>query len=90
MYTNIKELVDDAKKKQQSISELMIQQEINENQATREEVWQAMEQNLAVMENAAKKGVTGDGVFSKTGLTGGEAVLLQKYRQEKTTCQVIL
>lgn len=55
MYTNIKELVDDAKKKQQSISELMIQQEINENQATREEVWQAMEQNLAVMENAAKK-----------------------------------
>lgn len=85
MYTNIKELVDDAKKKQQSISELMIQQEINENQATREEVWQVMEQNLAVMENAAKKGVTGDGVFSKTGLTGGEAVLLQKYRQEKTT-----
>ena len=34
------------------------------------------------MRAAVKRGLTGDGVYSKTGLTGGEAVLIKKYRQE--------
>ncbi|KRL01011.1 L-serine ammonia-lyase, iron-sulfur-dependent, subunit alpha [Liquorilactobacillus capillatus] len=85
MYESVKELVKDAEEKGLSISELMIQQEILENQGTRQEIWQRMEQNLLVMQDAAKRGVTGKGVHSKTGLTGGEAVLLKKYRQEKTS-----
>ncbi|MFT8458074.1 MAG: L-serine ammonia-lyase, iron-sulfur-dependent, subunit alpha [Liquorilactobacillus ghanensis] len=85
MFMSVKELVEKAEKQHQKISELMIQQEIDENQETRDEVWQKMEKNLAVMQSAAKRGVMGDGVFSKTGLTGGEAVLLQKYRQKKKT-----
>ncbi|KRK81372.1 L-serine dehydratase, alpha subunit [Loigolactobacillus coryniformis subsp. torquens DSM 20004 = KCTC 3535] len=63
----------------------MIQQEMSKTSSSREEVWAAMERNLSVMEAAVKRGVEGDGVFSTTGLTGGEAVLLKKYREQGHT-----
>ncbi len=67
------------------ISEIMIEQEMAKNSATRDEVWSQMSNNLDVMAAAVKRGVEGDGVFSKTGLTGGEAVLLKKYREKGHT-----
>lgn len=36
-----------------------------------------MEQNLATMQNAINKSIEGDGVFSPTGLTGGDAVKIK-------------
>ncbi|MCD2255545.1 L-serine ammonia-lyase, iron-sulfur-dependent, subunit alpha [Lactobacillus sp. CC-MHH1034] len=85
MYESIKALVDASMSTDTSISELMIQQEMTKNNVSREEVWQQMAHNLEVMEAAVKRGVEGDGVFSKTGLTGGEAVLLKKYREKGHT-----
>lgn len=85
MYMSVKELVKDSMDKQTPISELMIQQEMAKNKASREEVWSTMERNLDVMEAAVKRGSEGNGVFSKTGLTGGEAILLKKYREKGHT-----
>ncbi len=55
----------------------MIEQEIEFTGKTYEEVYQQMETNLEVMEKAVARGL--EGVKSHSGLTGGDAVLLQKY-----------
>ena len=44
-----------------------------------------MEKNLVTMENAVKKSIEGNGVFSPTGLTGGDAVKIKKYRENGKT-----
>lgn len=85
MYMSVEELVEASMSSNTPISELMIQQEMSKTSSSREEVWAAMERNLSVMEDAVKRGVEGDGVFSTTGLTGGEAVLLKKYREQGHT-----
>ncbi|MDN5954553.1 MAG: L-serine ammonia-lyase, iron-sulfur-dependent, subunit alpha [Loigolactobacillus coryniformis] len=85
MYMSVEELVEASMSSNTPISELMIQQEMSKTSSSREEVWAAMERNLSVMEAAVKRGVEGDGVFSTTGLTGGEAVLLKKYREQGHT-----
>ena len=77
-----KELVEKSMSQIIPISELMIQEECATSGASRQEVWDKMKNNLETMRAAVKRGLTGDGVYSKTGLTGGEAVLIKKYRQE--------
>ena len=85
MYQSIEALVADAQLKQLPISELMVQQEMATSHRSREEIWEQMRRNYSVMKDAVEKGLTGDGVFSPTGLTGGEAVKLQRYRQKGKT-----
>lgn len=85
MYMSIAELVEDSLNKQQPISELIIQQEMTKSRSTYAEVWQNMAKNLQVMRAAVKRGSEGEGVFSKTGLTGGEAVLMKQYRTKGHT-----
>ncbi len=85
MYQSIEALVADAQLKQLPISELMVQQEMSTSHRSREEIWEQMRRNYRVMKDAVEKGLTGDGVFSPTGLTGGEAVKLQCYRQKGKT-----
>lgn len=82
MYMTIKEIVDAANKRQKPIYELAIEQEIEQTKTSYEEVWSKMEKNLATMENAINKSIEGDGVFSPTGLTGGDAVKIKNI--EKT------
>ena len=79
---SVKELVEKSMSQNIPISELMIQEECATSGASRQEVWDKMKNNLEPMRAAVKRGLTGDGVYSKTGLTGGEAVLIKKYRQE--------
>ncbi len=79
---SVKELVEKSMSQNIPISELMIQEECVTSGASRQEVWDKMKNNLETMRAAVKRGLTGDGVYSKTGLTGGEAVLIKKYRQE--------
>lgn len=55
----------------------MIEQEILVTKKSRDEVMAQMEKNLQVMERAVERGLSG--VKSQTGLTGGDAVLLQNY-----------
>lgn len=82
MYTKIHELVQTAQERQLPISELIIEQEIKMSHASREIIWATMGKNLDVMLAAEEKGVTGEGVQSATGITGGEAVLMKRYREK--------
>lgn len=82
MYTTIHELVETAQERQLPISELIIEQEVAMSHTSREVIWATMGKNLDVMIAAEEKGVTGKGVQSATGITGGEAVLLKRYREK--------
>jgi L-serine dehydratase len=77
MFRNVAELIELAETKKCKISEIMIQQEMTVTKRTREEVLAFMDANLKVMEQAVERGLAG--VKSHSGLTGGDAVLLQKY-----------
>lgn len=77
MFRNVAELVELAESKQKKISTLMIEQEMEVTGKSREEIIHQMGVNLDVMEQAVEKGL--QGVRSVSGLTGGDAVLLQKY-----------
>lgn len=85
MYNHIKEIVTAAEKTHKPISELIIEQECQLSGLPREKVWQRMKYNLQTMRAAVKRGESGNGVFSKTGLTGGEAIKLKKYREKGHT-----
>jgi len=77
LFRNVAELVSLAERENKKISEIMIEQEVRVTGRTREEVIAKMEQNLDVMEKAIERGLVG--VQSHSGLTGGDAVLLQQY-----------
>src|SRR5690625_1523227 len=82
MFRTVKELVEIAEAENILISEVMILQEMEIKNKTRQEVMDEMEGNLQVMEEAIERGIKG--VESVTGLTGGDAVLVQNYMKEKT------
>jgi L-serine dehydratase len=77
LFRNVAELVELAISKNKKISEIMIEQEMEVTGRSREEVMAFMDRNLKVMEEAVERGIKG--VKSHSGLTGGDAVLLQKY-----------
>lgn len=77
LFQNVRELVALAEKENKLISEIMIEQEIQMSGRTREAIMEQMDRNLTVMEEAIERGL--QGVQSVTGLTGGDAVLIQQY-----------
>jgi L-serine dehydratase len=77
MFRNVAELVELAVKQGKKISEIMIEQEVEMSGRTREEIVSQMEHNLKIMEDAVERGLKG--VKSRSGLTGGDAALLQNY-----------
>ncbi len=77
LFRNVRELVERAEKENKLISEIMIEQEILMSERSREEIMEQMTNNLKVMEEAVERGLKG--VQSVTGLTGGDAVLMQNY-----------
>lgn len=81
MFDSIKELVTTANQTKKPLSELIIETEVADSGVPRELVWDKMRRNLNTMRQAVTKGQSGEGVFSPTGLTGGEAVKIKKYRQ---------
>ena len=85
LFGTVKELIEQAELQKLPISEIMIQQEILMTKRTREEIVAQMDNNLTVMERAVEKGL--EGVHSTSGLTGGDAVLLQNYMKSgKSLC----
>jgi L-serine dehydratase len=78
MFRTVAELIELAESQNISISEVMIQKEMEESGRTRDAIFNQMEQNLSIMELAVKRGTT-EQVRSHSGLTGGDAVLLQDY-----------
>lgn len=81
MFDSIKQIVTTAEEKKQPISQLIIDAEVADSGVAREAVWDKMKHNLDTMRQAVKQGESGDGVYSPTGLTGGEAIKVKKYRQ---------
>ncbi|HWJ80480.1 MAG TPA: L-serine ammonia-lyase, iron-sulfur-dependent, subunit alpha [Niallia sp.] len=77
MFRNVAELVEIASDRNLPISEIMIEQEVEVTGRTRDEIIAQMDNNLRVMEQAVERGL--NGVVSHSGLTGGDAVLLQDY-----------
>ncbi|MGJ9458968.1 L-serine ammonia-lyase, iron-sulfur-dependent, subunit alpha [Oceanobacillus sp. CF4.6] len=82
MFRTAAELVEIAEKENILISEVMIRQEMDVKEKTREDIFSEMEKNLEVMEKAIEDSLKG--VQSVTGLTGGDAVRIQDYMKEKT------
>ncbi|MCI1857671.1 MAG: L-serine ammonia-lyase, iron-sulfur-dependent, subunit alpha [Sporolactobacillus sp.] len=80
MFRTVGELVEQAEKETLPISEIMIRSEMQTTQKSRASIFQRMENNLAVMEKAVSRGINED-VRSHSGLTGGDARLLQHYLQ---------
>lgn len=85
MFDSIKELVETATKSGKPLSEIIIESEVKSSGVPRDEVWDKMKRNLNTMRQAVTQGESGDGVYSPTGLTGGEAVKIRKYRQNHKT-----
>lgn len=85
MYVSIEELVSDATSKNLPISELVIQAECKDMNVSRNDVWRKMKHNLDTMRLAVSRGAHGIGVYSKTGLTGGDAVKIKDYRKSRKT-----
>lgn len=83
MFRNVAELVELAESRGVKISQLMIEQEIEFTGKSREQIIEQMEKNLDIMEQAVERGLKG--VKSVTGLTGGDAVLLQEYMKKGKT-----
>lgn len=77
MFKSVEELIAKCEAENKAIHEVMLEQEMSVTGMTREEVYTHMERNLTTMENAVAEGL--NGVTSKTGLTGGDAVLMQRY-----------
>jgi L-serine dehydratase len=77
MFRNVAELIELAESQNKKISDIMIAQEVEFTGKSKEEITSRMDENLRVMEEAVEKGL--QGVRSHSGLTGGDAVLMQKY-----------
>lgn len=77
LFRTVKELVELAETQEKPIAEIMIEQEMQMSRRSRESIVKQMDDNLTVMEEAVERGLAG--VESTSGLTGGDAVLLQKY-----------
>lgn len=80
MFRNVAELVELAESQNKKIAEIMIEQEMEFTGKSRETIIAQMEANLDVMEKAVERGLAG--VHSVSGLTGGDAVLIQQYLQK--------
>jgi L-serine dehydratase len=77
VFRNVAELIELAESQNKKISDIMIAQEVEYTGRSKEEIISRMDENLRVMEEAVEKGL--QGVKSHSGLTGGDAVLMQKY-----------
>lgn len=78
MFRNVAELVELAEKNHISISDVMIKQEMEITERSFTEIFEQMDRNLTVMEEAIERGIN-EKLTSVSGLTGGDAVLLQTY-----------
>jgi L-serine dehydratase len=81
-FRTIAELVELCTTQNKPISQIMIETESEESGKSENEVIEIMSRNLNVMEEAVQRGVAEQG-RSRSGLTGGDAVLLQTYMKEK-------
>jgi len=76
-YYSIKDLVNLAVKNNTTISEIVIQTEIDESEQTQKEINQKMYDNIDVMKEAVNRGKKGN-IKSESGLIGGQSSTLSR------------
>ncbi|PTM59117.1 L-serine ammonia-lyase, iron-sulfur-dependent, subunit alpha [Desmospora activa] len=79
-FRTVAELVELAETEGLSISEVMIQKEMETFAKSRADVFSQMEKNLDVMEKAVHKGLKG--IHSHSGLSGGDAAKIRRHMEE--------
>ncbi|WP_027726089.1 L-serine ammonia-lyase, iron-sulfur-dependent, subunit alpha [Tuberibacillus calidus] len=84
MFRTVAELLQIAETEKIPISEVMIRMEIEESGRSREDIMEQMGRNLEVMEKAVERGIN-ENIRSRSGLTGGDAKLIQKYMESGKT-----
>ena len=77
MFNSVAELLEICEQTGKSISDVMLDFEVDRGELSREQIVAQMKSNLDVMRSSIRQGVKG--VFSTTGLTGGDAKLLSAY-----------
>ena len=77
-YESIKELVDEAKKRQTRISEIVIEDQALAMEKTTTEIYEKMELSFMVMKDSVSAGLAKE-LKSTSGLTGGEGYLMNEY-----------
>lgn len=77
-FKSIEQLVQLAEQGNIPLSEVMIQEEMEASELSREQVFRKMQDHLDTMEQAAERGLTED-IRSRSGLTGGEGKKLAAY-----------
>ncbi len=80
-YHSIQELIDAAEKEKTSISEIVIRDQMEELECSREALLQRMEKRFSVMQDSVKAGMAPD-LRSTSGLTGGEASKMNAYAEK--------
>jgi len=83
MFNSVKELLEICERENKLISEVMLDFEVKRGELSRESIIAQMKCNLDVMRASVERGFKG--VFSATGLTGGDAVKLNTYISEGET-----
>lgn len=76
MFTNVQTLIEESKK-YDSVAEMMIAIEMEQTGRGRAQIISMMEHNLETMITSIQKGLLGE--KSRTGLTGGDAKLMNEY-----------
>lgn len=79
-FTSLREVIEMAEQQNITISELMIQTEMQQKRIPRETLIEKMAEQFTVMEEAVRKGTT-SAVMSRTGLTGGDGYRLHQYAE---------
>ena len=77
MFYTISDIVQQANERKIPIYELMIEQEIQKTEKSREEIISTMTKSYAVMKNAVKEGI--QGVTTHSGFCGNDAKLIWEY-----------
>ncbi len=80
-FKTIEELVTLAETSNKKISEIMIENEVEVQERTREDIYEQMRNSLNVMKEAIEKGLTEE-VKSRSGLSGGDGKRLANYLEK--------
>jgi L-serine dehydratase len=80
-FDTIKELIEIAEKKEISMAQVVIEREIGITELTEKEVREKMKETLKVMRDSVKPALNQD-IKSMSGLTGGDAKLIDQAREK--------
>lgn len=83
-FTQLKELIDIAKKKNITIGKLMLENEAEQSGRSESEILKQMEEQFQVMEESVRKGIL-EPAISRSGLTGGDAFRVHEYIEAGNT-----